>query len=71
MTTPYVIEMIAKYLSDNGFDGLCNEDCGCEMTNLSPGNCLAEDCQAGYRAPCDCGDHDWHIQTSKPKEPPE
>lgn len=71
MNSPYVIEILREYLKDNGFDGLCNEDCGCESPDLSPGNCLAEDCQAGYRVPCDCGDHDWHIQSTKPKGPPE
>lgn len=46
MTTPYIIEMIEKYLKDNGFMGLCNNSCGCYLPDLSPGDCLKGDCQA-------------------------
>lgn len=68
MTTPSVIEIIQEYLKAHGFDGLCNDDCGCGARDLSPGNCLTDDCQAAYEVPCDCGDHDCHMVTTRPKE---
>jgi len=34
-----VIEIVLKYLNDNGYDGLCSECCGCGKDDLSPCNC--------------------------------
>jgi hypothetical protein len=68
-----VREIITKYLKDNGYDGLCCEDCGCEVEDLAP-CCIGEnfiDCRPGYKVPCDpatCpadGDCGWHIATKK------
>lgn len=63
-------KLVEKYLTDNGFDGLfCPNTCACKLADLMPcgEDCFDEDCEAGYLAPCDCGDHDWHIQTDKVK----
>ena len=63
-----VKQVILDYLADNGFDGLFSPDydCACDPSDLAPCefNCLS--CQPGYRVPCDCGDHDFHIQAEKP-----
>lgn len=69
-----VKEIVKNYLVGiNGikYDGLVSSDgeCGCEASDLMP--CLSENiesCQPGYKIPCDCGDHDFHITTKKPPE---
>lgn len=60
-----VAEIVCAYLHARGFDGLyeVGGDCACDIDDLFP--CQVEGverCRPGYRAPCDCGDHDWHIQ---------
>lgn len=61
-------EVVAQWLEDNGYDGLYSDcgDCGCTLPDLYPCGDLSLHCQPGYRAPCDCGDHDWHIVAKKP-----
>ncbi len=47
-------EIIEKYLKDNGFDGLYNEDmeCGCLLDDLCPcGEGIGSECKAGYKLP--------------------
>jgi hypothetical protein len=62
-----VIDIVAEYLCTHGYDGLHRDGCAC-ATDV----CLAEcgqihgDCEPGYAAPCDCGDHDFHIVSEKP-----
>ena len=63
-----VKEIVKKYLENNGYDGLYNEICGCQNSDLMPCCCEGiEDCEAGYKIPCipeTCpanGDCDWHI----------
>ena len=34
-----VKEMVASYLRQNGFDGLCSDDCGCGLDHLFPCEC--------------------------------
>jgi hypothetical protein len=29
-----VIEIVKNYIEENGFDGLCNEDCGCMLGDI-------------------------------------
>lgn len=58
-----VKEIIVKYLKDNGCDGLCYEDCGCEIDDLFPcervnGSCDGEEyinggCEPGHRMLCE------------------
>lgn len=60
--TKSVQEIVLDYLEANGFDGLYTEgECACDKSNLAP--CLGDSmwCLAGYKGPCDCGDHDYHI----------
>jgi len=63
-------EIVVTYLKDNGYDGLCNEDCGCALDDLI---CCEEpkpDCEPGYMGPCDCGEScPWHIVETKPRPP--
>ena len=57
-----VREIIKKYLIDNGFDGLFDPDeCACEIADLMPCGEYCGSCEPGYKGPCDCGDHDFHI----------
>ncbi len=45
-----VYEIIFEYLSKNGFDGLCTDECGCLLDDLAP--CCSEcvmDCVPGIK----------------------
>jgi hypothetical protein len=55
--------IIKEYLVANGYDGLFNPDgdCACSNDDLNPCDEPMADCEAGYKKPCDCGEHDWHI----------
>ena len=65
-----VEEIVEKWLIDNGYDGLFNDDCACEIGDIAPCCGISGDCQAGYKGPCpeDCGDHDYHISKWKNTE---
>lgn len=61
-------EMIIKYLTDNGFDGLFSEnECACELADLMPcGEDNIGECRAGYKVECLCGGgHKFHICENK------
>lgn len=64
-----VLAIVKDALKRGGFDGLFNPllDCACELSDLEPCGSMGSNCSAGYRAPCDCGDHDCHIQQEKPE----
>jgi len=47
-----VQEIIKKYLRDNGFDGLCNDDCGCGIDDFAPCDSLSLDCNPAYKCNC-------------------
>jgi len=61
-----VLEMVGKYLEENGFDGLFNRDgeCACEMGDLAPCDQVGADCEAGciHTRDCDCK----HCQGNNP-----
>ncbi len=62
-----VKEIIQKWLEKNGYDGLFRPDeCACENSDLCPCCDGNFDCEPGYKSPCDCGDHDYHIGPDKP-----
>jgi hypothetical protein len=44
------LEIIKKYLRDNGYDGLCTPDklCGCGVEHLCPCCETFQDCQPAY-----------------------
>jgi len=60
-----VIEIIEKYLKENGYDGLYNEryECGCEIGDLAPCGEIGTDCKAGYKRPCE--EYGWCIGEKK------
>ncbi len=49
--------ILEKWLKDNGYDGLCDNRCGCVMDDLMP-----------CKVPCDCGEGcEWHVMPSRKK----
>lgn len=62
-----VKDIVKKYLEENGFHGLYEPDneCACESRDLFPCGENPQYCIAGYKVPCDCGDHDFHISAEK------
>jgi len=46
-----VLEIVKGYLETNGFDGLCNETCGCSKNDLFPCDDACMDCIAAYATP--------------------
>jgi hypothetical protein len=72
-----VLEIIKKYLDENGYDGLYNEefDCGCIKDDLVPCDDMGKNCSPGYErifkvgedCGLDCSDYGehWHIQKDK------
>jgi hypothetical protein len=52
-----VKEIIEKYLVDNGYDGLCGDECGCAIGDLRPCDGPNEDCVPAFAfAPADVPD---------------
>jgi len=62
-----VHQIVAKYLTDNGYDGLCNprEECGCHISDLFPCDSDPSQCQPGYEAVVEGG---WIIVPGKDGE---
>lgn len=58
---PTVLTMVRDRLIDDGYDGLYCDDCGCDLEQLVPCDDIGEDCRAGYKVECDCGECKWHI----------
>jgi len=49
-----VVEIVKKHLTDNGYDGLYTDECGCLIDDLMP--CCSEcafDCEPGYKMSID------------------
>ena len=68
-------DIVSDWLKSHGYDGLFNGDgnCACLLSDLFPCGDPRDDCEAGYRVPCDgtceSGKCDWHI--SRTKEAPD
>jgi hypothetical protein len=59
-------EIVKEYLKQAGFDGLyLPGECACKIDDLFPCGEITDDCLPGYLSPCDCGEHDWHIDKHK------
>jgi len=69
-----VLEIIATYLRENGYDGLCKgkaleEGCGCLLNDLAPCGEPCMHCEPGYQVPCDCEQGcQWHVSKEKEDE---
>lgn len=49
----YIRQIVEKYLKENGYDGLCGEGCGCQISELFCCEYPAmDDCQPGYKITC-------------------
>lgn len=76
-----VIEIIKKYIEDNGYDGLYQTEgeCACKIDDLYPCGEGGLECNVGYKTPCpkiedpegeyhcEClgKEGDWHISATK------
>ena len=64
-----VRSIVDDWLVEHGYDGLWGDDCACEVGDLFP--CLEDgvaSCDPGYKVPCDCGEHDFHISACRPSD---
>lgn len=64
-----VVEIVRRFLSCHGYDGLQSGNCCCEVSDLAPCGDITGDCEAGFKISCPppggCrayGDCDFHIQ---------
>lgn len=66
-----VMDIVKKFLKDNGFDGLfnVNGECACDVKSLCPCDGEITECEPGYRIEgCICGQGcDYHIVRDKPE----
>ena len=46
-----VLRIVADYLVDHGYDGLCWDDCGCGCIDLAPCGAMNPDCHPAYNHP--------------------
>jgi hypothetical protein len=61
-------QIVQRWLTENSYDGLYHQDgeCACATDNLMRCGEPGENCKAGYRQPCDCGEGcDFHIGKEK------
>lgn len=64
------IQIVEKYLKENGFDGLYSDECGCELSDLAPCESMSDECHPGYKIKTPHGeDGGWQITTKKPAVP--
>jgi len=63
-------EIVTAYLIEHGHDGLCGDECGCELADLFPCGEDFSRCVLGRKMPCppECGDHNFHIVPDDDKE---
>jgi len=47
-----VLEIVKKYLQDNGYDGLYGDECACCVDDLIPCDADFSDCKPGYKNIC-------------------
>jgi len=61
-------EIIAKYLKENGYDGLFGDGCGCFVNDLIPCDSCPSMCVPGYRG-VDCEGYEGCFQNVVPEKP--
>lgn len=42
-------EIVKKYLMENGYDGLVDDECGCCIDDLMPCDSETKNCRPGYK----------------------
>ena len=59
-----VKQVLSAWLTEHGFDGLCNSEvpCGCLANELAPCEGAMTGCEPGYREDMLATDH-WHVTT--------
>jgi len=59
--------IVKKYLTENGYDGLCDGDCGCRKNDLFPCGGDPGRCVPGYISwgKDDFGNREWSIVPKK------
>lgn len=72
-TNPTCAEIIRQFLGENGYDGLCSDECGCLLDDLMPCGSgeFITGCVAGYRQkvpPDQVGECDFWVGLEKPRE---
>ena len=61
-----IIEIVEGGLKSKGLDGLVVAGtCGCLIGDISPGNCLSENCDGGYKHTHSQRQTDWVISSNK------
>ena len=70
-TSETVLEILEREIRAKEHDGLFNAaaDCACEAGDLVPCVGIQAECMTGVMAPCDCGEHAWHICRVKEEAP--
>lgn len=64
------LDIVEKYLKDNGYDGLFDDECGCVIGDLRPCCDDFSDCQPGYKVKApDYSEYDFYICASKDARP--
>ena len=61
------IDIVKKYLKENGYDGLCHPDyeCGCDIKDLAPCDSCFADCLVGHKKEDTTGEYDYLIVPKK------
>jgi len=47
-----LLAYLGEKLIDDGYSGLCSEECGCEVGDLAPCGCELTGCGPGYKHDC-------------------
>ena len=70
-----VKQIVKQWLEQNGYDGLYAPGCcACLVTDFMPCGDACQDCEPGYKAPCDgepnfCyGECGFHVTKDKPED---
>ena len=48
-----VFEIIKDYLIENKYDGLCGDECGCDINDLAPCDGYEGKCTPAYKHECE------------------
>jgi len=61
-----VKDIIINYLAEHGYDGLCGDECGCSIEDLSVCESCPLDCEPGYKTEDPSGEAQYLIMSEKP-----